>query len=203
MIVNQKVKEGYNIAAQKYNSNFRNQFDNSRQLHWLVERLSEDSIILDLGCGAGEPVDSYLVSHGLRVIGVDISEAQIALAKQHVPEATYIVEDMSQLKPAQFQVDAVVSFYAIFHTARENHLFLLQIMRSFLNVGGLLLVTMGAKEWEGSEKDFCGAEMYWSHYGAEDNLKLVEQAGFSIVSSEIDATAGEEHLVVFAEAIEP
>lgn len=201
MIVNQKVKEGYNKAARNYNSNFRNQFDNSRQLHWLAERLPEGSTILDLGCGAGEPVDSYLVSHSLRVIGVDISEAQIELAKQHVPDATYIVQDMSQLKPAQFQVDAVVSFYAIFHTARERHLQLLQVMRSFLNVGGLLLVTMGAKDWEGSENNFCGAEMYWSHYGSEDNIELVKQAGFLIIKSEIDSTAGEEHLVVFAKAI--
>ena len=74
-------------------------------------------------------------------------------------------------------------------------------MRSFLQPGGLLLLTMGASEWEGKEDDFCGAEMYWSHYGAEQNLKLVKEAGFSVLFNEIDTTGGEKHLIVLAEAV--
>lgn len=108
---------------------------------------------------------------------------------------------MSELKANEYQVQAVVSFYAIFHTPRENHEQLLKIFRSFLTSDGYLLITMGANDWEGKEDNFCGTEMYWSHYGAQKNLQLVEKAGFTILFSEIDTTGGEEHLVILGQSI--
>ncbi|KAJ7696771.1 hypothetical protein B0H17DRAFT_1053002, partial [Mycena rosella] len=44
----------------------------------------------ELGCGAGVPCTQVLVEHGLNVTGNDISAAQIALAREHVPKATLI-----------------------------------------------------------------------------------------------------------------
>lgn len=201
MNMNQKVKAGYNIAAKNYSSDFRDQFKNHRQLVGLIKVLKPNSTILDVGCGAGKPIDDYLISNGMKVIGIDISEAQIELARSNVPEATYEVKDMSELHDSEYQVDAVVSFYAIFHTPREKHINLLKKFRSFLKPGGHLLITMGASDWEGKEDNFCGAEMYWSHYGAEKNIELISEAGFEIVKSEIDHSGGEEHLVILAKAL--
>ncbi len=200
MNMNQKVKAGYNVAAKNYSSEFRDQFKNEKQLAKLVEVLQPKSNVLDVGCGAGKPIDSYLVSKGMRVSGIDISEAQIELAKSYVPEASYKVRDMSELKDSEYHVDAVVSFYAIFHTPRENHADLLKRFKSFLKSGGYLLITMGASDWEGKEDNFCGSEMYWSHYGAEKNRELIEQAGFEIIFSEVDDAGGEKHFVILAKA---
>ena len=199
--MNQKVKTGYNIAAKNYSSVFRDQFKNERQLSKLVELLQPNSKIFDVGCGAGRPVDRYLITKGMKVVGIDISQAQIDLAKKFVPEADYEVKDMSELKANEYQVQAVVSFYAIFHTPRENHEQLLKIFRSFLTTDGYLLITMGANDWEGKEDNFCGSEMYWSHYGAEKNKELIEEGGFEVVFSEVDDAGGEKHLVVLAKSI--
>jgi len=200
MNMNQKVKAGYNVAAKNYSSEFRDQFKNEKHLAGLIEAVKPNSTILDVGCGAGKPIDNYLISKGMKVIGLDISEAQIELAKSSVPEAKYEVKDMSELHDGEYQVDAVVSFYSIFHTPREKHADLLKKFRSFLNPEGHLLITMGANDWEGKEDNFCGAEMYWSHYGAEKNIELVSEAGFEIIKSEIDHSGGEEHLVILAKA---
>ena len=200
MNMNQKVKAGYNIAAKNYSSEFRDQFKNEKHLAELVGVLQPGSKILDVGCGAGQPVDTYLISKGMTVTGIDISEAQIELAKSYVPDGEYEVKDMSELKDGEYQVAAVVSFYAIFHTPRKNHLDLLKKFKSFLKPNGYLLITMGASDWEGKEDNFCGSEMYWSHYGPEKNLDLVSQAGFEIISSEIDLSGGEKHLVILAKA---
>lgn len=200
MNMNQKVKAGYNVAAHNYSSDFRDQFKNEKRLASLIQALKPNSAILDVGCGAGKPVDDYLVSKGMKVVGIDISEAQIELARSSVPEATYEVKDMSELQENEYQVDSVISFYATFHTPREKHIDLLKKFRSFLNLGGHLLITMGATEWEGKEDNFCGAEMYWSHYGVEKNIELVAEAGFEIIKSEIDHSGGEEHLVILAKA---
>ncbi len=198
--MNQKVREGYNQAAAAYTNTFRNQFKNNSHLDLLIQRLKNGDQVLDLGCGGGKPIDSYLVEQGFKVTGIDISEEQIKLAQQNVPAGNFMVCDMSELTANQFQVDAVVCFYAIFHIPKEQHLQVLKLMRTFLKPGGSLLLTMGASEWEGKEDDFCGAEMYWSHYGEERNVELVKEAGFTLLFHEIDTTGDERHLIVLAEA---
>ena len=106
---------------------------------------------------------------------------------------------MLELHSGDFKVDAVVSFFAIFHVSREHHASLLSVMRSFLNEDGLLLVTMGASEDEGWD-DFLGSEMYWSLYGPEHNRKLTEQAGFAVLLDEIDTSGNERHQILLAKA---
>jgi hypothetical protein len=115
-----------------------------------------------------------------------------------VPEARFEVMNMLDLHAGQFSVDGIVSFYAIFHTPRDQHARLLQTLGSFLRPGGVLLITMGPDEWEGTEADFHGVEMYWSHFGSERNRRLVEAAGFAVYADEIDTSGGERHQVILA-----
>lgn len=197
---NDLVKKGYNQAASDYNST-RDIFKNTQYLAKLNDLLKPHSSILDIGCGAGKPIDSYFIEKGHTVIGIDISENMIKLAKQNVPQADYEVKDMTQLSESEYHVDAVVSFYAIFHTSRETHSHLLKKINSFLQIGGLILITMGSSEWEGKEVDFHGVEMFWSHYGSKKNRSLVEQAGFQIMLDEIDTTGNEKHQVILAKKI--
>ena len=192
---NQTVREGYNKAAEKY-LGYRDMFNNNKYLDLLIKKLSPGATILDIGCGAGVPVDKYLLERGFKLKGIDISEKQIELARVNCPEGEYEVKDMSQLQDGEFGVDAVVSFYAIFHTPREQHSEIFTKIRSFLPVGGYLLVTMGASNWVGTESNFCGVDMEWSHYDAETNKKLVADAGFELELAEVDDSGGEKHLVI-------
>lgn len=134
------VRKGYNKAAENY-----------KYLDQLIGLLTPEATILDIGCGAGIPIDKYLAEKGFKVIGIDISEKQIELLKQNVPQASFEVKDMSELNEGEYQVDAVVSFYAIFHIPRETQEELFRKINSFLSVGGLILVTMSAGEYEGEE----------------------------------------------------
>lgn len=195
--MNNDVRTGYNKVADAY-LKYRDQFKNNRHLARLIELLPKGATILDIGCGAGIPIDSYLIKKGYRVKGIDISEKQIELAKKNVPLAQYEQKDMSELRYGEYKVDAVISFYAIFHTPRETHLDLLKKMHSFLLDKGILLITMGHSDWVGKENDFCGAEMSWSHYDAATNKKLILEAGFEILFDEIDTSGQEKHLVVLA-----
>lgn len=191
------IKRGYNKAAADYLQH-RDQFKNTKYLNQLASILQPGSKILDIGCGAGKPIDEYLVKKGFAVTGIDISERQIELAKKHVPQASFEVKNMSQLRSGEYHVDAVVSFYAIFHVPRETHATLFETIGSFLSKGGLLLVTMGSSEWEGSEENFHGVKMYWSHYGSEKNKKIVQHAGFEILFDVLDTSGGEKHQIITA-----
>ena len=137
-MTNDLVKKGYNKVAYDYESK-RDQFENTKYLEKLNSLLTPNSTILDIGCGAGKPVDSYFIEHGHKVIGIDISEKMIELAKKNVPQGEYKLLDMSELKVSAYKVDAVVSFYAIFHTPRETHQILLNQFNSFLPKGVLSL----------------------------------------------------------------
>lgn len=191
------VVKGYNEVAKTYLSQ-RDQFKDNLYLDRLSQLLKTGAVILDIGCGAGIPVDKYLLGKGFRVKGIDISKQQIELAKKNLPDGDFGVKDMSELQDGEYQVDAVVSFYAIFHIPREKHLELFKKIRTFLKPGGYILVTMGSSDWEGSE-DFHGTKMWWSHYRAEKNTELVRQAGFKIILDEINSSGGEKHQVILAE----
>ncbi len=194
------VRDGYNLAAGTYAAQ-RDHFKNLPYLQRLLDLLPTGAAILDLGCGSGVPVDAFLVEHGFTVTGIDVAEQQIELARQQVPRATYLVQDMAALEPGAFQVDAVVSFYAIFHIPREAHADLFRTLRSFLPEQGLLLVTMGSDDWEGTDEDFHGVKMAWSHYAPKTNRRIIEVAGYEVVLDEIDTSGDERHQIVMARAI--
>ena len=194
------VKDGYDKAAEAYLQE-RNQFESNHYLDVLAPLLKPRAAVLDLGCGAGIPVDRYLVDRGFRVAGLDISEKQIELARASVPGATFAVADMRGMRAGEYQVDAVVSFYAIFHLPRESHESLFRAINTFLGPGGYILVTMGASEWEGAEPDFCGVPMWWSHYGPDENRAIIRRAGFEILLDEIDESGHERHQVIVARKI--
>ena len=191
---NKLIRKGYDTIAPRYVL-VRDQFKNDQYLEKLDALLKPGSAILDLGCGAGMPIDKFLVDRGHQVTGIDFSSKMIDLAKRHVPEAKYLVRDISELKRGEFRVDAVVSFYAIIHIPKENHRELFTRINSFLPGGGLILVTLGKEENE-EIGDYHGVEMYWSHYGPEQSREIIEEAGFEVIIDEIDA-GGEEKCQYF------
>lgn len=142
--------------------------------------------VLDLGCGTGVPVARALAAQ-YRVTGVDGSARSIELARQHVPNATFLQADMTQVAFPPQSFAAVISSYAIIHVPRTEHAVLLQRIASWLQPGGLLIATMGAMESEGTEDDWLGAPMYFSHFDAETNQQLVTNAGFERVEATLDS----------------
>jgi SAM-dependent methyltransferase len=179
MIATDKIRAGYDTIAARYVDE-RGSENTIGFLEQLEGRLDPESLILDLGCGGGVPVDRYLVERGHKVVGLDFSPAMLDLARRNVPRADYELRDMATLKQGDYTVDAMVSFFSIIHVDRRLHRDLLRTVRSFLPKGGLMLITMGNSDWEG-EENFLGVQMAWSHFGRSANRALIEEAGFSIL----------------------
>lgn len=161
-----------------------------RYVELLQRQIPEGAAVLDLGCGTGVPV-AHALAEQYRLTGVDGSARSIELARQNVPNATLLQADMTQVKFPPGSFAAVISSYAIIHVPRTKHQSLLERITSWLQPGGLLVVTMGAVESEGMEEDWLGAPMYWSHFDAETNQRLVVSAGLEIVEVTLD-TADED-----------
>ncbi len=178
----------------------RDKLKSGKYLRRLLKILPKNSTILDLGCGAGVPVDDMLLKAGHSVIGIDSSSEQIELARTYCKQGQYLVGDISKLKNNEYRVEAVVSFYAVFHIERTRQADWFKVVASLLVKGGKLLVTMGDREFEGKHMLY-GQELWSSQYGTVKNSQMIQQAGFEILLEEIDTSGGERHQVILAEKI--
>ncbi|MEI6690923.1 MAG: class I SAM-dependent methyltransferase [bacterium] len=190
------ITDGYNKIARTYLVE-RQKLKTDKYVKELIERLPDESIVLDVGCGAGVPVDDALLRRGFGVVGIDTSEEQIKMARKLCKGGDYMVRDINLLIENEYQVDAVVCLYTMFHIPREQHRKMLAIFASFLKKGGCLLLTMGDRDFEG-EHEMLGTKMWSSQWGREKNTKMVVDSGFEILKDEINTTASERHQVILA-----
>jgi cyclopropane-fatty-acyl-phospholipid synthase len=106
-------------------------------------RLEEDERFLDVGCGWGSLVIHAAREHGVRALGVTISEAQAELARERVREAGMSdrveirVADYRELRDERFDKIASVGMYE--HVGRPNLRAYFSRLRELLRPGGLLL----------------------------------------------------------------
>lgn len=183
----QIVRDGYDRISTAYRSRFNS--EDSKYAAWIetiCSDLTEDSHILDLGCGCGVPVSQMLAAR-CRVTGVDISAVQIELARKSVPEVHFICEDISELKFEPESFDAIVAFYSIIHLPLNEHAPLLRRIATWLRPGGRFLCTLGSSDWTGTEQDWLevpGATMYWSHADAPTYRQWLHAAEMQIVHEE-------------------
>ena len=150
---------------------------------WLdhVERLRPGvSDVLEIGCGCGVPVARELVARGHRVTGVDISPVQIARARALVPEAQFVLADIATLQLAAASVDVVLAFYSLIHVPVAAQPALIGRIASWLRPDGVFAATVGCRAWTGSEEDWLGAPMWWSHADAETYRQWYDEVAFDI-----------------------
>jgi SAM-dependent methyltransferase len=195
----QVVADGYDAIAERYLawSDLRPSATRLRYLDLALELIPRGSAVLELGCGAGVPMTAAL-AEGRVVTGVDISATQTEMARRNVPKATFLQADMTSVSFDRHSFDAVLAFYSLTHVPREEHLPLLERVRSWLRPGGVFLASMGADDEPGEiEADWLGVDMYFSHFGARANRRLVERAGLVIERTELAVEPEDRHAARF------
>ncbi len=196
------VRNGYDRIASKYLEKRRSDSPDIQILHRFTERLSEGAVILDAGCGSGVPVTLQLTAR-FNVTGVDFSISQLKLAKELVHSADFVCQDLTAMGFAESSFDAICSYYSIIHIPRNYHAQIFADFYRLLSPGGIALFCLGADDLEDDiQDDYCGTKMYWSHYDAATNLRMMKNTGFLELWSEIipDIAFGDgKHLFVLAE----
>ena len=163
----------------------------------------KDKTILDLGCGFGEHCKRFVENGAKKVVGIDISEKMLEIAKQENADSkiTYInmpMENISQLKE---KFDVVISSLA-FHYV-EDFAGVIKNIFDLLNEKGIFLFSQenplctcfsGGNRWT---KDENGNKLYinLSNYGIEgeresswfvDNVKKYHRTFSSIINTLIE-----------------
>ena len=196
------VKNSYDRIAAEFTK--ARTSEASAELGPLMDALPAGATVLDLGCGAGVPIARTLAERH-KVIAVDFSSEQLALARKRVPGLHLIQADMAHCNFRTASFDAVVSFYAIFHLPLSEHASLISRISEWLRPGGYLMATFSPARQEGYTEEFFGAEMYWSNLGLSEYKDLLMTSGFDILSDSVvghgyadEAVRPEHHPIVFA-----
>ena len=190
------VRKGYDKIAKEYLAD-RHIFDNKRELEEFVSLLPRKAKVLDVGCGAAVPFIKFLVEHGFSVTGVDFSESQLKLARKNVPEANLIKQDVTRLGFKANSLDGLTSSYCIIHIPREKHSSLFQSFHRILKPKGVMLISIGSSEWEGTE-EYYGVNMFWSHYSPEKSLQIIHNVGFQTIWDRFNESGGEKNYWILA-----
>jgi SAM-dependent methyltransferase len=117
---------------------------------WLdrfVAHLPRQACILDLGCGAGEPIARYLIDRGCSVTGIDFSESMLAIARSRFPHQRWLHGDMRHFDLGE-KFDGIVAWDSFFHLAKDEQRQVIPRLSQHLVPGGALLVTVGPEEGE-------------------------------------------------------
>lgn len=157
----------------------------------------DEARVLELGCGTGVPVGRRL-SERYRYTGIDGSPGMLDLARANVPGGTFHVGDMRTVD-VDGRFAAVVAFYSLIHVPREDQPALVGRIFEWLEPGGIFIASLTAGDSPGAwEHDWLGAgPMFWSGFASDENLRMLEQAGFTIESSELRTQHEGEDEVVF------
>lgn len=191
------VADGYDRMAERYaawGQQVRVE-ERARYLAVLTDRLTAGAAVLELGCGTGIPVARTLAER-FAVTGVDLSARHVEMARQNVPNATFMQADMTALDLPPGCFDAVAAFYSITHVPREEHPALLRNIARWLRPGGLFVASMGFRSTEDAyEENWLGVPMYFSHFDGASNRRLVEESGLRLLTAR-EETADEDGVSV-------
>jgi ubiquinone/menaquinone biosynthesis C-methylase UbiE len=199
MPAGEPLQQIYDGLAAAYDAG-RDAFDTTPVFDAFYRRLPPGGgHVLDLGCGAGEPIARLFIEHGWQATGVDFAPRMLELAARRVPQMTRIQADMREVELPEASFDAVTLIYCLFHIPRDDHPSLLAKVFRWLRPGGRLLFTYATKEYTGQDefegyKEFLGQPMFYSHTTPLKLRAQLEGVGFACDSAAYRDIGGETFL---------
>lgn len=136
------TKEVYEKNAKVFDQRRGRSLFEKAWLDRFIEEIPRSGSVLDLGCGAGEPIAKYLISNSLDLTGVDFSSAMIEIIKSRFPHNIFYQQDMRKLDLGK-QFDGIIAWDSFFHLNHGDQELALKKMAQHLKESGALLITVG------------------------------------------------------------
>ncbi|WP_462379743.1 class I SAM-dependent methyltransferase [Pseudomonas sp. Marseille-QA0892] len=177
-------REAYNrIAAQWREARCGFYGREQAYLDMLLEPLAPGATVLDLGCGNGSPMAAYVVASGHRVIGVDQADAQLAFAREALPEQVWVLSSMEDYR-FEHAYDAVILWDSLFHIERTAHEGILARAVGGLPHGGRLMLTVGGSAHPAFTDTLFGESVFYDSNTPEETRAILEGLGCRVLLGE-------------------
>ncbi|MDD8013525.1 MAG: methyltransferase domain-containing protein, partial [Acidobacteriota bacterium] len=184
--INARTRQAYNLAAQRYHERFHDEMNEKEYDRQLLDRFSQrfgrDSLVCNAGCGPLAHIGRYLFDKGVPVVGVDISDQCIELARRHNPGMKFRRADMGKLPFADGTFDGVISYYSIIDTPKKYVRRIFRELHRVLKPQGLLLVAVKAGSGEDYQPELLGIEtqVWFTLFTEEEIAGYFREAGFQL-----------------------
>ena len=142
-----ETRSVYERQASAYDTSRSRALFEARWLARFSACLPSGGHVLDLGCGAGEPIARWFMAEGFSVTGVDYAEPMLDIARARWPEGDWRQADMRALNLDQV-FDGIIAWNSLFHLRPDEQRTCLAHLARHLAPGGSLLITVGPKAGE-------------------------------------------------------
>jgi len=144
---------------------------------------SKEASILELGCGPGN-ITKYLLSKRpeLKVLGIDISENMLALAKRNNPSAEFKKMDVRDIHQLADQYDGIMCGFCIPYLSKQDLNSLLIASKMLLKSNGITYFSCieGAYEKSGFESGSTIDQCFVYYYQEDFIRRLCSENGLVI-----------------------
>lgn len=141
------IQAVYERQAAAYDARRSRALFEARWLARFTAGLPDGARVLDLGCGAGEPIARWFIAEGFNVTGVDFAVPMLDIARQRWPDGDWRQADMRHLDLGE-TFDGIVAWDSFFHLRPNEQRTCIARMARHLAPGGSLLMTVGPKAGE-------------------------------------------------------
>jgi SAM-dependent methyltransferase len=136
--------------------------------------------VVELGCGAGQPMSRYLVDCGMNLTGVDSSPAMIALCRERFPAHEWHVADMRGLDLAR-RFDGILAWDSFFHLKPDDQRAMFAVFADHAADGAALMFTSGPDAGI-AMGTFEGEPLYHASLAPEEYRRLLHIHGFEVAA---------------------
>lgn len=179
-----KTIEVYDRLGSKYTSSIEKAVIDETEM--FMEKLPNGSKILDVGCSGGR--DSKLFTDaGFEVIGIDLCEDFLTLARKNVSAAIFLKKDLLELDFEDESFDSIWASAVLLHLEKEDITKVLHDFYRILKKDGIVFIAVkkGAGEKFVTDSLSGGNSRYFSFYTKDEIENFIQKAGFKIIYSKI------------------
>ncbi|MFC4270366.1 methyltransferase domain-containing protein [Sneathiella chungangensis] len=168
--------------------------------NWLDKFLSHlptGGHVLDLGCGSGDPIASYIIGQGYRLTGADASAAMLRLAREKFPKGDWRLVDMRSLElPERF--DGIIGWDSFFHLTREEQRSVIPKLAAHLVPSGVLMLTVGPDD--GEETGRVGDDaVYHASLSIDEYTAILASHDVTVIDFRVDDPDCGHHTILLAQ----
>ncbi|HEX2751575.1 MAG TPA: class I SAM-dependent methyltransferase [Alphaproteobacteria bacterium] len=149
----------------------------------ITDTVPDSGTVLDIGCGAGEPIARYFIDKGWSVTGVDFSVELLAKSRARFPAQEWLHADMRKLSLGR-RFDAVLAWDSFFHLTADDQRAMFGVFAAHLKPGGQLLFNTGTEAGT-SYGEMNGQSFHHASLDVAEYRSLLAKHGFMIMLCDI------------------
>ena len=178
--LSEQTQEIYDANARAYDQLRSRALSEARWLARFGDALPKGGKVLDLGCGAGEPITSWLIAEGFVLTGVDFSDAMLNIARERWPTGDWRIGDMRALDLGEV-FDGIIAWNSFFHLTEDEQRSTLPRLAAHLRKGGSLITTVGPYAGE-TTGTVAGNTVYHSSLSPAEYAQILDDNGLRLTA---------------------